>query len=375
MPIAAGQRGHERDRARGPAARRAGRGGSQHAVVHHPCDRDRGAGAAHRDGHARGDRDGPGRVAALAADRDREPAPEPRPDRRRAGRRPRRHHGPGPVRPDRAGVGVHTVQLAVPAAVAQPRHGGVRPAAGRAGDQPAPRPPQPPRLAGGAPAGLRLLAGRPLARARHRHRFPAAVGAGDRPGLHGRGGLGGLVAPVAGRQPGRARHRADRAGRAPRADRRLRDRRAAAPRAGTPPALLGRAPATAADGSGTSGGAGRAAVRLVNARFTGTVTVTAGPGEHRRTVTITGRTVVAPAERIAIVLHGAPSGGGVSLTDGTVRIGGAGAPAWSGPVVALAGADLVASVSGPGGRRQARFTLAISGRSVTGTVSLLTGGE
>ncbi len=146
-------------------------------------------------------------------------------------------------------------------------------------------------------------------------------------------------------------------------------------RAGTPPALLGRAPATAADGSGTSGGAGRAAVRLVNARFTGTVTVTAGPGEHRRTVTITGRTVVAPAERIAIVLHGAPSGGGVSLTDGTVRIGGAGAPAWSGPVVALAGADLVASVSGPGGRRQARFTLAISGRSVTGTVSLLTGGE
>src|SRR5579875_3863610 len=65
MPIAAGQRGHERDRARGPAARRAGRGGSQHAVVHHPCDRDRGAGAAHRDGHARGDRDGPGRAAAL----------------------------------------------------------------------------------------------------------------------------------------------------------------------------------------------------------------------------------------------------------------------------------------------------------------------
>ncbi len=71
------------------------------------------------------------------------------------------------------------------------------------------------------------------------------------------------------------------------------------------------------------------------------------------------------------MLHGTPSGGGVSLASGTVRIGRAGtASGYSGPVVQLAGSSLLADVSGQAGQRQADFVLTISGSLVTGTVSL-----
>lgn len=123
-----------------------------------------------------------------------------------------------------------------------------------------------------------------------------------------------------------------------------------ASRAGTPPTLLRPRPAVALASS---------------ARFTGHIAVTNGPAAGERTITITGRTQSAPAEPIRIVLRGRPSGGGVALTGGTARIGG-----YSGPVVRLAGSDLVAEVTGPAGQRRASFLLTISGTVVDGTVSL-----
>ena len=77
-----------------------------------------------------------------------------------------------------------------------------------------------------------------------------------------------------------------------------------------------------------------------------------------------------------IVLRGAPSGSGVTLSGGTVRIGPPGsASRWQGPVVQLNGQHLVASVSGPAGRKSAVFTLVIRGSVVTGTVTLRGGGR
>ena len=137
-------------------------------------------------------------------------------------------------------------------------------------------------------------------------------------------------------------------------------------RAGTPVTLLGshgRQPA------GTPGRSGQ----LTDASFTGHVVTAAGPGDDERTITITGSIDAAPAEKLAIVLHGTPSGGGVALSDGQVRIGQPGtASAYAGPVVRLEGQRLIAAVTGQGGQRQAEILLTINGSSVTGTVSLLT---
>jgi sulfoxide reductase heme-binding subunit YedZ len=138
-------------------------------------------------------------------------------------------------------------------------------------------------------------------------------------------------------------------------------------RAGTPARLLG-SHAHAPAGQSRAG----KPVHLVNTRFRGRVSVTSGPGANQRTITITGRTATKPDRPVAIVLHGTPSGAGVTLSGGTVRIGTAGsASEYTGSVVQLAGNTLVAAVSGPGGQRQAQFTLTISGAEVTGTVSLL----
>ncbi|MDA8319203.1 MAG: ferric reductase-like transmembrane domain-containing protein [Actinomycetota bacterium] len=149
-------------------------------------------------------------------------------------------------------------------------------------------------------------------------------------------------------------------------------------RAGTPAALT-RSAATAGTGSVGTGsastgsastGTGVAAGRLASARFTGRVAVADAAGQ--RTITITGRTVAAPAQSFVIVLHGTPAGQGISLTSGTVRIGAAGsAGGYTGQVTGLSGQRLTAKVSGPGGERHATFILTITGSSVTGTVSLL----
>lgn len=147
-------------------------------------------------------------------------------------------------------------------------------------------------------------------------------------------------------------------------------------RAGTPVKLLGNQGQTAgqpqASGAGGRTGTGSADRQppLVNARFRGRIAV-ASPGANLRTITITATTLAAPARSFVIVLRGTPSGGGVSLSGGTVRIGSAGgAPGWHGRVVALNGQDLVAAVSGPGGQRRALFTLIIHGSAVAGTVTL-----
>lgn len=148
-------------------------------------------------------------------------------------------------------------------------------------------------------------------------------------------------------------------------------------RAGTPVKLLGSQGQTAGQpqaGGGTSGrtgtGSGGQPHPLVNARFRGHLAI-ASPGANLRTITITGQTLAAPAQSFVIVLRGTPSGGGVNLSGGTVRIGPQGtASGWHGPVVELAGQNLVAAVSGPGGQRRAVFTLTIHGSTVTGTVTL-----
>ncbi|HEX2321940.1 MAG TPA: ferric reductase-like transmembrane domain-containing protein [Streptosporangiaceae bacterium] len=136
-------------------------------------------------------------------------------------------------------------------------------------------------------------------------------------------------------------------------------------RAGTPVKLLGN------QRQASSGSSGAAALRLTDAPFTGQLSVAKGPEANQRTISINGRTTAAPRVSFVIVLRGTPSGSGVSLTSGTVRIGRAKtASAYSGPVVQLAGNTLVASVSGQSGQRRAAFTLTINGTAVTGTVSL-----
>jgi sulfoxide reductase heme-binding subunit YedZ len=136
-------------------------------------------------------------------------------------------------------------------------------------------------------------------------------------------------------------------------------------RAGTPAALLGSRTVPGSSGTSQPG-------RLVDASFTGHLAVTSGPGAAERTITITGHTIAAPRESFVIVLHGAPSGGGVALSDGLARIGRPGTPSgYSGPVVQLAGSELVAAVTGQAGQRRAQFILTINGSVVTGTLSLL----
>ncbi|HEX9032432.1 MAG TPA: ferric reductase-like transmembrane domain-containing protein [Streptosporangiaceae bacterium] len=144
-----------------------------------------------------------------------------------------------------------------------------------------------------------------------------------------------------------------------------------AQRAGTPTALLGSRTQTQTQTQtqnqtpAASTGASKP-VHLVDAKFTGHLTIATAQGQ--RTITISGSTVAAPKQSFVILLQGAPAGAsGVSLTGGTVRIGNS----YSGPVIQLAGKNLVAAVSGQAGQRHAVFTLTINGSAVTGTVSLL----
>jgi sulfoxide reductase heme-binding subunit YedZ len=136
-------------------------------------------------------------------------------------------------------------------------------------------------------------------------------------------------------------------------------------RAGTPVKLLGN------QKQASSASSRNAPLHLSDTPFSGRLSVASGPGSGRRTISITGRTSAAPHVSFVIVLHGTPSGSGVSLTSGTVRIGRARtASDYSGSVVELAGHTLVADVAGRAGRQRAQFTLTINGASVTGTVTL-----
>lgn len=136
-------------------------------------------------------------------------------------------------------------------------------------------------------------------------------------------------------------------------------------RAGTPVTLLH---SHGSQPTGTSSQSGQ----LTDAKFTGHLVTADGPGDDERTITITGTINAAPSEKLAIVLHGTPSGGGVALSGGQVQIGQQGTTsAYAGPVAELEGQRLIAIVTGQGGQRQAEILLTINGSSVTGTVSLL----
>jgi sulfoxide reductase heme-binding subunit YedZ len=144
-------------------------------------------------------------------------------------------------------------------------------------------------------------------------------------------------------------------------------------RAGTPASLLGNQSQPVAVRSARG-----QPPSLVNAPLRGRLSVASGPGANQRTITIAGRISAAAAQRFVIILRGTPSGGGVALSSGTVRIAGTGtASGLSGPVAQLADRQLIADVSGRWGRSgrsrqlQAQFRLTISGSAVTGTVSLL----
>jgi len=143
-------------------------------------------------------------------------------------------------------------------------------------------------------------------------------------------------------------------------------------RAGTPARLLGSRVQPAAGRSATGRSAAAQPPNLVNTPLRGRLSVAKGPGANQRTITIAGRISEPQAQRFVIVLRGSPSGGGVVLSSGTVRIGRMGtASGLSGPVIQLASQELIANVSGRSGRRRAQFKLTISGSAVTGTVSLV----
>jgi hypothetical protein len=87
--------------------------------------------------------------------------------------------------------------------------------------------------------------------------------------------------------------------------------------------LTGNAATAGTKGTGGAGsrktGTGAAETgRLANARFTGQVAVANAAGQ--RTITITGRTVAAPAQHFVTVLHGVPAGQGTSSVTGTASL-------------------------------------------------------
>jgi sulfoxide reductase heme-binding subunit YedZ len=137
-------------------------------------------------------------------------------------------------------------------------------------------------------------------------------------------------------------------------------------RAGTPVALLaGRAaPAPAAAPTAPSGGS-----------FTGRATRTSDQATGDVTITVIARTAAPAPQNLVITLRGTPDDAGVTLSDGTVSVGPAGAAAdYSGPVVGLDGHWIVADLRGPGGAAvRARITLFITGGAASGTLAIASG--
>ena len=151
-------------------------------------------------------------------------------------------------------------------------------------------------------------------------------------------------------------------------------------RAGTPVRLL--AGQSVAAGGGAAPAAGPSGGQLSaglpsGGRFAGQASRSSGPGPGQVTITVTATTTGSPAEDLTVTLQGTPDGAGVSLQRGTVSIGPAGAAAsYSGPVVALAGQQLIADLSSQSGSRaQARIRLEVAGGRAAGRVSISSGGE
>ncbi len=144
-------------------------------------------------------------------------------------------------------------------------------------------------------------------------------------------------------------------------------------RAGTPVALLG-GTRTAASTKATPPTAPSAAglVLPFTAPFSGTVSDQGPDASGLVSVTITGQTAGATPGDLAVVLHGTPDqGGGVALSQSQVTFGPPGSPQeFTGSVSRLAGAEIVAALSGSDGAMvlDVDLNLASGSSRVTGTV-------
>ena len=152
-----------------------------------------------------------------------------------------------------------------------------------------------------------------------------------------------------------------------------------AKRAGTPESILAGnvGPATSATpGSSATPGPAAAPAGLANGTFTGHVTRSDGPGTSEITITVTCVTSTRPAESLVVTLQGTPDGAGVALADGTVSVGAVGTePSYRGQVTGLDGQQIQADLEGPGeSRARALITLAVTGSSATGQLTIVSGG-
>ena len=93
-------------------------------------------------------------------------------------------------------------------------------------------------------------------------------------------------------------------------------------------------------------------------------------GGGQEIISVHGQTSGQDATDVTIALRGTPDGSGISMSGGTVRLApAAGGSAWAGPVTALDGTRLAATLTGPGHRtEQTQLTLVISGSHASGRV-------
>lgn len=148
-------------------------------------------------------------------------------------------------------------------------------------------------------------------------------------------------------------------------------------RAGTPAALLGSG-SSAAGVAAPGGQAGTASpAGLTAAALSGSISES-GHEEGRVTVTITADTGGAARQHIVIVLRGvAADDGGVALSSGEVSVTGpATGSTYRGPVTALNGGVVAASLTGPRGDRVfVQITLRIDRSAVTGRLDVTPGSQ
>jgi sulfoxide reductase heme-binding subunit YedZ len=154
-------------------------------------------------------------------------------------------------------------------------------------------------------------------------------------------------------------------------------------RAGTPVTLLagqvtrpGTPAPRAAQPQPASGRFSGRAARSTD-RASGTVTITVTARLSAASAGAPHAQSAGPAQSLVITLRGTPDGAGITLANGTVSLGPAGAaPTYQGPVLRLAGRRLTAELRGASGPAvPARITLVIRGAVATGRLSVTTGGS
>jgi Ferric reductase like transmembrane component len=159
-------------------------------------------------------------------------------------------------------------------------------------------------------------------------------------------------------------------------------------RAGTPVTLIA---GQVTQPANSTGSAPEPSPPPASGRFSGRAARSTNPASGLVTITVTARLSAAassparsgdPAQSLVITLRGTPDGAGVTLADGTVSLGPAGAaPSYRGPVLRLAGHRLSAELRRAGEQSAAagptvpaRITLIIRGTSATGRLTVTAGG-